>query len=209
MKEISKLGFTSALILGSLFATTGCQSSPEKPQPKDAAKAAGGMDPAAMMAKMTELATPGAAHKELAKKVGVWADHYKMRMDPAGPWQEWDGTCEYKSVLGGRYVQQDVSASMMGMPYQAVQILGYDNMSGEYTSFWMDTMSTWSIVARGKKGADGKIEMKGTMVEVAASRPFRMVIDDKSADETVIEMYDTIPPKGDVLTMTITSKRKK
>jgi len=64
-------------------------------------------------------------------------------------------------------------------------------------------------VSRGTKSADGSIDLKGTMVDVAGERPFRMVVRHKSDDLVEIEMYDTIPPKGEVQVMGITSKRKK
>jgi hypothetical protein len=70
-------------------------------------------------------------------------------------------------------------------------------------------MSTWWITSSGKESADGSIEMKGTMIDVAGERPFRMVIRGKSDDLHEVEMYDTIPPSGEVKVMTITSKRKK
>lgn len=201
------------LVGGTILATPACESQPEKqpakPQEKAAAKDPGTIDPAAMMQKMMELAQPGAPHQELAKKVGTWEQHYKMRMDPEGPWQEFDGQAEIKPLLGGRYVMEDVSFSMMGMPMQGMQLIGYDNMSQEYVALWADTMSTWWVTARGKKGADGTIEMKGTMVDVMGPRPYRMVMHPKGDDESETEMYDTIPPKGETLVMTITSKRKK
>jgi hypothetical protein len=98
---------------------------------------------------------------------------------------------------------------MMGMPMEGINILGYDNMKKEYTSLWADSMSTWWIASSGKESADGSIEMKGTMIDVAGERPFRMVIREKSDDLHEVEMYDTIPPAGEVKVMAITSKRKK
>lgn len=167
------------------------------------------MDPAAAMQKMMELAQPGPAHKELAKGVGSWDEHFKMRMSPDEPWMEFDGTSEIKPLLGGRYVQEDVNFQMEGMPMQGLGIMGYDNMTQEYTSLWADSMSTWWVESRGKKDAKGTIDFKGTMVDVAGKRPFRMVVRHPSDDLTEVEMYDTIPPKGEVVVMTITAKRKK
>jgi len=82
-------------------------------------------------------------------------------------------------------------------------------MKKEYISLWADSMSTWWVMSRGKKAADGTIEMKGTMVDVAGERPFRMVIRAQGDDLNEVEMYDTIPPAGEVQVMGITSRRKK
>lgn len=159
--------------------------------------------------KMMELATPGEPHKELAKMAGAWEHEYKWRMSPDAEWLDSKGTSEAKTLLGGRYVMETSKFTMMGMPIEAIHILGYDNMKKEYISLWADSMSTWWVTSRGKEGADGAIEMKGTMVDVAGERPFRMVIHPKSDDLHEAEMYDTIPSAGEVKVMTITSKRKK
>jgi len=167
-----------------------------------------GMDPEMMM-KMMELATPGQMHKDLMKGAGNWEESYKMRMAPDAPWTEFTGTSKAEPVLGGRYLMQTINFEMMGMPMQGLQLLGYDNLKKEYTAIWADSMSTWWVTSRGTKSADGSIDLKGTMVDVAGERPFRMVVRHKSDDLVEIEMYDTIPPKGEVQVMGITSKRKK
>lgn len=167
-----------------------------------------GPDPAAM-AKMMELATPGPEHKELSKMAGTWSTHYKARFGPELPWQEFEGTSENKVVLGGRYVMQDVNFSMQGMALQGLQILGFDKLSGEYTAQWADSMSTWWVGCHGKRDEKGQIDMSGTMKDAAGERAYRMVVRHVSDDESQVEMYDTIPPKGEVLVMTMTSKRKK
>jgi hypothetical protein len=215
MNHAWKLSYAAALVAtGALLATAA-----SRPQDKGAAKPPAGqnappkdgamaMDPA-MMEKMMKLATPGEAHAELAKKAGSWETHIKVRMSPDMPWMESDGKAEKKSVLGGRYLEEDASFSMMGMPMQGLQLIGFDNKKQEYISLWADTGSTWWATLRGKKAADGSIEFKGMIDDGAGERPFRMVVKPKGPDEEEVEMYDTIPPKGDVLMMTLSEKRKK
>ncbi len=165
-------------------------------------------DPA-MMAKMMELATPGKEHQRLAERAGKWDLAYKMRMSPDAPWMETSGTDEAKMILGGRYLVEEIRCSMMGMPMESILITGFDKKSGEYIGFWADSMSTWWVTSRGKGDANGVIETKGTMVDIAGERPFRMVVR-PNADGTVdTEMYDTIPPHGEVQVMTVRSTRKK
>ena len=176
---------------------------------KSTVKAAPAGEDPAMMEKMMKLAMPGDAHKELAKRAGTWEKHFKFRMSPDAAWTELDGKAEAKSILGGRYIQENVSFTMMGMPMEGMSLTGFDNLTQEYVSLWADTGSTWWVTASGKKAADGTIEFKGTMTDAAGSRPYRMVFRPKGDDEIETEMYDTIPPKGEVLVMTMTSKRKK
>ncbi len=165
-------------------------------------------DPAEMMMKMMELATPGPEHAELAKKAGAWEQQYKMKWDPNGPWVDSTGTAEATSVLGGRFILEKVKAEMPGMgPFEGLQLVGFDKRSGEYISLWADTLGTWWVESRGQGKPDGTIEMKGTMNDAMGERPFRMVIKHKSDTESDVDMYDTIQGK-EVLVMQIHSKKK-
>jgi len=166
------------------------------------------MDPA-MRAKLMELATPGEQHKHLAAMAGTWEQHYKMRWSPDAEWMESTGTSTVEPLLGGRYVMEKVHFDdIMGMPMDGFHMLGFDKMKNEYLSLWADSMSTWWVTSRGKEGADGKVEMKGTMVDMSGERPFRMVIHHKGPDAYSFEMYDTIPPHGEIVMMQCEAKRK-
>ena len=167
-----------------------------------------GMD-AEMMKKAMELAAPGEQHAKLMKLAGSWEQQLKFRMGPDAPWIEATGTAQSKAILGGRYLQEDVSFDMMGMPVQGLSMLGFDNLKKEYISFWADSMGTWWVTARGKETKEGTVEFKGTMVDLAGERPYRMVVHHREDGSIFTEMFDTIPPAGDVKVMEITSKRKK
>ena len=204
-QAFSPILFAVALAAGACV--TPAAQEKESPQ----AEAVATQDPydPAVMQKMMELGMPGAEHQELVARAGTWTQHFKMRMSPDSPWMEFDGTCETKVILDGRYLQEDVKFDMMGMPMQGMFLFGFDNMSKEYIAWWADSMSTWWVTSRGKKDASGAIDLKGTMVDLAGTRPYRMVIRFKDADTTETEMYDTIPPKGEVQVMAFTSTRKK
>lgn len=200
-----------SLLLPILLATVlcACQSAPKGPA------APAPMDMETMMAKMMELATPGAEHQALMRDAGTWDSVYKMRMAPDAPWTEFRGSATCRPLLDGRYLWQDVEWSMPDpmsgqmMPMKAFQILGYDKMSNEYTALWADAWSTWMITSRGKRDARGVLNMSGTMRDVAGERPFRMEIREDGADQRHITMYDTIPPQGEVVVMEIAQKRRK
>ncbi len=177
----------------------GCASAP-------ASTAAPAMDEAAMTAQMEKMAAPGPEHRRLAEGVGHWENTYRMRWSPDMPWQESKGSTDTTLVLGGRYIMERHHFDVMGMPMEGLGLNGFDNQSGEYISMWADTGSTWWTTSRGKAGPDGSIDYKGMMTDAAGTRPFRMVVK-PSGDNLHIDMYDTIPPAGDVLVMTIDSKR--
>jgi hypothetical protein len=173
------------------------------------AAAAPALDMEKMMAEMQRLGTPGPEHEALMKDAGVWDNATKFRMAPDQLWMQSSGSVQARALLGGRYLWQDIEGSFMNMPFHSFQLLGFDKMSNEYTALWADSMSTWTISSRGKKRPDGAIELRGTMVDVAGERPFRMVVSEKGPDERLIFMYDTIPPHGEIAVMEITSTRRK
>src|ERR1700758_10758 len=75
----------------------------------------------AQMDAMMKAATPGDAHKKLAAMVGTWDAVVKMYpMQPGAPVQQSTATSESKWVLGGRWVQETVAGSFMGMPFNGI-----------------------------------------------------------------------------------------
>jgi hypothetical protein len=196
------------LVLGVfvLSAAAACTATPESTPA--APQAAAEMDPAMMMQKMMELATPGEAHADLAKDVGKWEYHYKMKWDPNGPWMETTGAADVKTVLGGRFLQQDIVVAIPGMgEMEAIQWIGFDNSTGEYIALWADTFSTWWVESRGKADERGVINLTGIMRDVAGVRPYRMVIAPQDDGTVHGEMYDTIEGK-EVLVMQFDGKKK-
>jgi hypothetical protein len=161
-----------------------------------------------VMAKTMALATPSEPHRRLQAAAGEWEQQYRMRWDPAGDWQETKGTSTARTLLDGRYLMEELQFEVMGMPMKGVHILGYDNRTQEYTTLWMDTMSTWWVSQRGKETADGTLELRGKMVDVAGERPFRSVIRHLPDGSVTTEMYDTIPLHGEVQVMSIVAKKR-
>lgn len=206
----TQLSLSAAALLLAAFSGTSCESMKAKSNAPAQQPAAGQeLDMAQMMAEMQRLGTPGPEHEALMKDAGAWDNTYRFRMSPDAPWTESTGSVKAHPVLGGRYLWQDIEGTAMGMPFQGFQLLGFDKMTSEYTALWGDSMSTWTVTSRGKEGPKGVIEMKGTMVDVAGQRPFRMVVTEKGPDERHIAMYDTIPPHGEIVVMEITQKRRK
>jgi hypothetical protein len=115
---------------------------------------AGQMDPKMMeaMQKCMEYGTPGEGHEQLNPLIGKWTYTMKAWMDPAGEPMSWNGTAEFKWVLDGHYIQQDVTAPPQEpdpRPFSGTGIIGYDNMLKRYRSIWFDNMSTGIMVLDG------------------------------------------------------------
>ncbi len=150
-------------------------------------------DPQAMMELYKQVATPGEPHKLLATLVGSWTTHSKDWMEPGKPPVESDGTVEMTMLLDGRFLHQDFHGDMMGQPYHGIGTTGYDNVTKQYETLWIDTMGTGLFHMKGTAGADGKtITMKGTHPEPGggqmAHRPVWKIID---ANHQTFEMYGT------------------
>ncbi len=194
----------TALLLGSRLAAGVQDPGRQEPGKADPMTA---MDPE-LMARMMELATPGPEHRHLARMVGRWQDQFRFRMAPDAPWMEMQLQTTVTSELGGRFTMSRVRGAFLGMPFEGLQILGYDKMAKEYFSLWMDTQGTWAVQARGRVSEDGKeIVLRGTMKDVAGERPYRQVLRFVDENHTELEMYDTIPPQGEVLVMRARSTR--
>lgn len=120
------------------------------------------MDPQAMMELYKTLATPGEPHKQLANLAGSWTTKTKSWMEPGKPPMESTGSAEMKTLLDGRFLQQEFTGEMMGQPFSGMGIEAYDNLRKKYVSVWIDTMGTGIFMMDGTASTDGKtITLKG------------------------------------------------
>ena len=111
-----------------------------------------------MMKQWQEAMTPGEAHKVLEPFVGSWETESKTWMGgPDKPPAVSKGTAEVKWVLGGRFLQQEMTGEMMGMPMSGVGFSGYDNFKKKYNSFWIDNTATAMFTSEGTLSKDGKV----------------------------------------------------
>jgi hypothetical protein len=132
------------------------------------------MSPAeqAMMEKYVKAATPGPEHQKLAKLAGKWKLEVTSWMAPGGPPMKSEATAEFTSILGGRFVQQEVHGDMGGgQPFEGRGVEGYDNVTKEHFGTWVDNMGTGAMVLRGKCSPDAKTcTYKGTMPDAIAGK---------------------------------------
>lgn len=108
------------------------------------------IDSAAAQKAMMESAQLGEPHKMLAKSNGTWTADMTFWEKQGGAPQKMAGTLVTTSILDGHFQQSTFSGDMMGMPFKGVSTVGYDNVSKEYVSTWMENMSTGIVTMRGK-----------------------------------------------------------
>jgi hypothetical protein len=119
--------------------------------------AGGKPDMQEMMKKWQEAKTPGAPHKALAELAGDWTVETKYWM--AGPGSETSlttGTSTMKMILGGLFLQQELTSEVMGMPMHGIGLTGYDNTKKKYVAYWIDNTSSAQFTMEGEMEKDGK-----------------------------------------------------
>ena len=121
----------------------------------------------AHMQEYMKLMQPGAEHERLQSIVGTWDTATKIWMSgPGAEPMESTGTSVFKSVLGGNWVMEEHSGSMMGMPYRGVGMMGYDNYKNLYVGTWFSNMGTEMLQMAGARNPEtGVVTMYGTMDE--------------------------------------------
>ena len=169
-----------------------------------------GMDEAGMqdmMAMMQKMGAPGDNHKMLEYFVGDWDATIHMHGMPDS-----QGSAKTHSLYDGRFIAQEFSGDMMGMPMEGVQVFGFDNYKNKFRAVWIDSVSTTMLVSEGLLDQTGKqLTMYGEMDEYMTGEHDKMVkyiyriIDE---DSYVFEIHDLGIVPGDTKVMAITYNRK-
>jgi hypothetical protein len=117
-----------------------------------------------------EYATPGEMHKMLAKSDGNWSGENTMWMENGGKPMISQSEVTNKMVFDGRYQVSNHKGNFMGMPFEGMSILAYDNSKKKFVSTWIDNMGTGIMNMEGDWNPSTKsIEFKGKMTD--PSRP--------------------------------------
>jgi hypothetical protein len=166
-----------------------------------------------IMAAYAKFSQPGEHHKMLEPLAGSWNCSSKMWMDPGAPPTESKAASESKWILGGRFLQEEVTGDMNGMPFHGMGITGYDNIKKEYVSFWIDEMATSFMLANGQMDEGAKnLTMMGTWKDPLANlaeKKFKTVLRITGSDQHVYEMYEFGPDGKQFKSFEITYTRAK
>jgi hypothetical protein len=169
-----------------------------------------GKDKAAKAA--MEHAKPGPVHQQLAKRAGEYTTVAKFWFKPGDqPTEETKGTAKITSILGGRFLSEENSGTMMGQPFTALRLVGYNSATQQYEATWVFTGSTATMTLVGTSKDDGKTihwtgtyeHEKGTKATVHVETRY---LDD---DRFVVELSHKAPDgsKGPTLETTYTRKK--
>jgi hypothetical protein len=101
-------------------------------------------------------AAPGPAHAILLKRVGEYTTSTKFWITPGTKPTESTGTARIWSVLDGRFIVEENTGNLVGMPTKGISYYGYNNGSGKYEAIWTYTMSTAIMTLSGTSADGGK-----------------------------------------------------
>jgi hypothetical protein len=151
------------------------------------------------------MSQPTQQHEWLQKHVGTW--------DAAvsGSMGESSGTCTYKAGPGGLWLVSDFDAPIMGMPFQGMEVLGFDPSDSTFNSVWVDSMTTTATLMKGTYDKDTKtLTLRGESVGPDGSKtPMTNVTRYPDADHMVFEMKGPGEDGKPMTYMTIEYTRRK
>ena len=155
--------------------------------------------------------TPGDVHKMLAQSDGDWNEEVTFWMQPGAPPTTSKSKVHNEMILGGRYQLAKHTGDMMGMPFEGMNLLGYDNAKKIFISTWIDNMGTGVMTLQGPwDEKTNTVNLKGVEVDPMTGKDMNVretfqIID---KDTQKLEMFTIINGK-ESKTMVINLTRNK
>lgn len=167
------------------------------------------------MDEMMALAQPGPEHKMLEELVGTWEQTIKFWMKPGAEPSEMNGKSVNTMILGGRFLQSNVTSGEGEMKMEGLNLMGFDRRHKHFTTIGFDTWGTYFVTAAGPYNEETKsIVMYGEDEEPTAGITqkydiiVRLVDDDTYVTEVVFKDERT-PDKSEFKMVEVTNKRVK
>jgi hypothetical protein len=187
MKPIGRLFATAAIFIFVSGIASGQQQVQQNPatppNPQDQA-----------MQALAEAATPGPIHAELMKRAGDYTTTATFYAPGAEPQQSL-GTAKLKSILGGRFLEEENSGDSFGAPYSGLRLFGYNNGSKQYEAIWIYNGSTAFLVLDGASDDNGKtVRYSGAFLGPGGARQtLRVTIVQQDPDHFVVKLLGEGP----------------
>ncbi|HKI84145.1 MAG TPA: DUF1579 family protein [Candidatus Krumholzibacteria bacterium] len=152
---------------------------------------------------------PPAQMKEIAFMQGEWTVDMQVKMDPSADWQSYKGEATVAPTLDGCMQRMDFASEFMGMPFKGIGLDTFNRETGQYESYWIDTMSAHMSMMAGDF-EDGKLTMSGEDMQMGQHVLTKAWGEKKGEDEVYWEM-SLSPDQGKtwMTNMKMTYHRKK
>lgn len=193
---------TATVLMAVAILTTGTTAAQEAPEMS--------AEQQAMMKAWQEAMTPGPQHAEMAKMVGEFKMTVKSYMEPGGEPDVSTGTASRKMIMGGRYLEETVTGTVMGRPFEGRGLTGYNNVTGKWWGTWLDNMSTGINTSHGEWDFQKGVGVfYGDYVDPVTKiiAETRGVITRLDGGAELMEMY-MIEPTGEFKSMEILYERR-
>jgi hypothetical protein len=151
-------------------------------------------------------AQPGPEHEPLRELAGTWATTTKYWFAPGSPPMESTGS-NINTLVFDRYV----ASEFQSQEFAGRGWIGFDRVTNEYQSAWIDNMGTSITLSRGKMQDGGRrLEMRAEAIDAATRKPvsYRMVTRYLSRDEHVWEMFTQLTGAPEQRVLEITYRRR-
>lgn len=160
-----------------------------------------------------EMPKPGSEHAWIAKQIGTWETKHRLRFGPNTPWMKYTGTVETRRSCNGFWITSVTKSTILGMPFEGQQQLGFDQHKKEFVATWIDSFADYLVVYTGTLSDDKKVlTLSGSVRDpnnLDKGIPMKMVVTMKSDDELATQMLVPGPDGKDYVNMEIEHKRKK
>ncbi|HVT15670.1 MAG TPA: DUF1579 domain-containing protein [Thermoanaerobaculia bacterium] len=170
-----------------------------------------GMSPEQMMQEYMKLAAPGEHHKRLDTMAGKWKTSITSWMAPGKPPTESAGAMEASWVLGGRFMETHYTGNFMGMPFEGRGLDGYDNVTHQYVSNWIDNMGTMMMSSTGTCDDPCKVlTMKSEGIDPITHQKMttRGVTTFVDNNTFKMEMFEVLPDGKEMKVMELVANRQ-
>lgn len=153
-------------------------------------------------------AKPTREHAELRPLIGSWNIDIEV-MNPGHATQRSTARSTIATRLEGRFLEESMRGTLVGQPYEAIGLLGFDIMAREFIMNWSDSFGTATHFSRGSRDSDGAVVLRGVKRDPLRPRGYEFKTEIRwtfEADETVQKMerkvYESIEDR-EVLVMTM------
>jgi hypothetical protein len=142
---------------------------------------------------------PGTEHENLKAFVGTW----ELTVEGV----KGKGSAEIKSILGGRFITEDVKVPLGGFSMEWHGVLGYDRVKKQYTGVWFDNLANTTESGSGEADKTGRIlSFRG---EHAGKAKFLWRISNDGKKAMTIEMFEVAKDGKETLVMKVRGEKQK
>jgi hypothetical protein len=100
--------------------------------------------------------------KDLAKSlVGKWETSTSMWMTPGQPPMVTTGTAVFDPIMGARFIKETFESKMGEEMFKGEGLFGFNTVSKEYETTWVDSSATGIMLSTGHKDAKGNLVFSG------------------------------------------------